>query len=418
MKRYIFRQTAIIAFLFVFYSLSAQNQISGVVNYHENSSNPLPDITLELFDSGNNLVATTITNNIGEFDFYNIPAGDYVLVSSTSLPIGDINAVDAALVLDYLNGLVTFNDYEFEAADVNGSGNITHGDYQLMINKILGRGKPFPAGDWQFEEVNLTVSSSRNPIVMATVWATSTGDVEGVWLPGGRDGELIASDNQETTVVSEGEIELEIGSNYDNLIRGFNLNFIYPINQIEITDVSGPDENINFDIDSDNGILKVIWLDENKNPGNKFFGEKLFRVKVKQTTNSVINEIGGFSLLEGGMVLDSKSKEIENIEISLPRIITTSSSSIPNPALNMEVICYPNPVISNLNLKITSQNNCNANILIYDLNGRLVKEITNQNITKGTQLIGMETESLPIGHYLYKLNLGNRNIHGRFQKSN
>ena len=410
--------TAIIAFIFVFCSLSAQNQISGVVNYHENPANPLPNVTLELLDTGDNLIATTVTNSIGEFDFYNIPSGDYVLVPSTSLPVGNINLIDASMILYYLFGYYTFTDYEFEAADVNGSGNVTFGDYIIVLISYIMQGNPFPIDDWQFEEVNITVSSSRDPIVTKTVWATSTGDVEGVWLPGGRDGELIASDNQEATMVYKGEIELEIGSNYNKLIKGFNLNFAYPNNQIEITDVSGPDENFHFDIDKENGILKVIWLDENDDINKKFFGETLFRVKVKQKTYSVLEEGGGFSLLEGGMVLDSKSKEIENIEISLPRIITTSSSSIPNPALNMEVICYPNPVINNLNLKITSQNNCNANILIYDLNGRLVKEITNQNITKGTQLIGMETESLPIGHYLYKLNLGNRNIHGRFQKSN
>ncbi|NQU31828.1 MAG: T9SS type A sorting domain-containing protein [Bacteroidetes bacterium] len=418
MKRYIFKHTAIIAFLFVFYSLSAQNQISGVVNYHENPANPLPNITLELLDTGDNLIATTVTNSIGEFDFYNIPSGDYVLVPSTSLPVGNINLIDASMILYYLFGYYTFTDYEFNAADVNGSGNVTFSDYFIVLISYIMQGNPFPTDDWQFEEVNITVSSSRDPIVTTTVWATSTGDVEGVWLPGGRDGELIASDNQVATMVYEGEVELEIGSNYNNLISGFNLNFVYPTNQIEITDVTGPDENFHFDIDQQNGILKVIWLDENENPGNKFFGENLFRVKVKQTTNSVINETGGFSLLEGGMVLDTKSNEIEDIEISLPRIITTSSSSIPNPALNMEVICYPNPVINNLNLKITSQNNCNANIFIYDLNGRLVKEITNQNITKGIQLISIETESLPTGHYLYKLNLGNRNIHGRFQKSN
>ena len=410
--------TAIIAFIFVFCSLSAQNQISGVVNYHENPANPLPNVTLELLDTGDNLIATTVTNSIGEFDFYNIPSGDYVLVPSTSLPVGNINLIDASMILYYLFGYYTFTDYEFEAADVNGSGNVTFGDYIIVLISYIMQGNPFPIDDWQFEEVNITVSSSRDPIVTKTVWATSTGDVEGVWLPGGRDGELIASDNQEATMVYKGEIELEIGSNYNKLIKGFNLNFAYPNNQIEITDVSGPDENFHFDIDKENGILKVIWLDENDDINKKFFGETLFRVKVKQKTYSVIEEGSGFSLLEGGMVLDSKSKEIENIEISLPRIITTSSSSIPNPALNMEVICYPNPVINNLNLKITSKNNCNANILIYDLNGRLVKEITNQSITKGTQLISMETEGLPTGHYLYKLNLGNRNIHGRFQKSN
>lgn len=410
MKNYKLNQVFFIAIFLIFNSLTAQNEISGIVNYHDNPANPLPDIVLELYDTNNTLVATTVSNYDGEFIFLNIQSGDYVIKSSSSLPIGDINILDASLVLQYLNGTYAFQEYEFIAADVNGSGNVTHGDYQLLRNRILNRGNAFPAGDWQFIDVNVDLTS-RTCADSVQVCGTSTGDVEGMWMPGGRSLDLLYEDLF-TTEIDKREVELEIGSSYNELISGFNLNLTYPVNLIEITDVTGPDENFHFNINNNTGILKVIWLDENQKPGTKFFGETLFRVKVKQLANSRIHEDGIFSLLEGGMVLDYKSNKIEDIIITLPKITTTSNQ------LGLEISSYPNPVMNNLNLKITSPAGNNANISIYDLNGRIVQQINNYSIYKGTQLINLNVEELPSGQYIYKVTLnGDKNIRGRFQKT-
>jgi len=75
--------------------------------------------------------------------------------------------------------------------------------------------------------------------------------------------------------------------------------------------------------------------------------------------------------------------------------------------------------MNNLNLKITSPVSNSANIFIYDLSGRLVQQVNNANIYKGTQLINLNVKDLPSGQYLYKVNLqGDKNIRGRFQKAN
>ena len=411
MNNYRIKNVLIIAMFLIFNSVTAQNQISGVVNYHDNPSNPLPDVTLELYDTDNNIVATSFSNINGEFAFLDIPNGQYSLRSSTSLPVGDINLVDASLILQYLFGWITFNDIEFEAADVNDNGRITFGDYvTIIVNYFMG-GNSFPAGDWQFIDINVDLTS-RAYADSVDVCGTSTGDVEGVWLPGGRSVDLI-TENQYITEIDKEEVELEIGSSYNDLISGFNLNLTYPVNLIEITDVKGPDENFHFNIDKNTGMLKVIWLDESQKPGTRFFGETLFRVKVKQTNNSTQNKEGIFSLLEGGMVLDNKSKQIDEISITLPKITTAGNR------LELEISSYPNPVMNNLNLKITSPVSNSANIFIYDLSGRLVQQVNNANIYKGTQLINLNVKDLPSGQYLYKVNLqGDKNIRGRFQKAN
>lgn len=411
MKQSFIKQLAFLAIFLTASSLFSQNQITGVVNYHEDPTNPVPSVTVELFDSGDNLIATTLTSTIGEFNFSNVPTGEYFLRSNASLPIGNINLIDASLILQYLFGLNSFNDYEFNAADVNASGNVTFTDYFIVLISYIMQGNPFPTDNWQFEEQYVNVGSRT--LNTTTIWATSTGDVEGIWMPGGRSLDLMATNTENATLINNEEIELEFRTNYTELISGFNLNLTYPVSLIEVTDITGPDDNFHFELNENTGVLKVIWLDENENPGTRFFGETLFRIKVKQTENTGQFGEGTFSLLEGGMVLDSKMNQIEEININLPKITTASTK------LELKINSYPNPVISSLNLKITSPNDNTANIFIYDLNGRLIQQIDNSNIYKGTQQITLNTDGLTSGHYLYKVSFASGdNMRGRFQKTN
>ena len=411
MKRHIIQNILFLVIFLIVNIVSAQNQISGIVNYHENEENPLPYVTVELFDAENNMIATTITSDIGEFTFSDIPTGEYILRSSTSLPIGEINIVDASLILYNIFGMYTFNEYEFLAADVNGNGRVNFGDYMKVIHYIM-RGNSFPAGEWQFNEVSVNLASRGN-VDTTYICGTSTGDVEGVWMPAGRNLGLDYNYSQNIININEQVVELEIGSDYDELISGFNLNLTYPIDIVEIVDVTGPDENFHFNLDGNTGILNVIWLDENKKPGITFFGETLFRIKLKQLDSFTQSLEGAFSLLEKGMVLDNNSNQIEDITIKLPKITTTSSS------LAFELTSYPNPVVNNLSFKITILENNYADIYIYDMVGKLVHKTIGTSIYKGTQLINIETKNLPSGQYLYKVVIPNIEIvAGSFSKTN
>ncbi len=411
MKRISIQQLALLAMLLIFSSLGAQNTITGVIYYHENDEDPLPNVTVELYDSNDVLFATTTTNDAGEFEFTSIPAGEYYILSDATLVSGDITMEDADLVLDYLNGTNGLNEYEFEAADINGNGNVNHGDYQQIVNKVLGHGNAFP-DEWKFEEIAIDFTARDFGEDTTEVWGTSTGDVEGIWKPGGRDLDVL-EELQFANVVNLEETELVISSSYNDFINGFNLNLTYPADLIEITDVIGPDENFRYRLDENNGVLNVFWLDENAERGIMYTGENLFKVKVRQIQNSTQTEEGMFTLSEGGMVLDARSNKIEDISIKLPMISTTSNK------LELEIAGYPNPVKNNFNFSITSPKSNNASIQVYDLVGRLVKETNNVIIYKGVQLINMNTENLPVGHYVYKIRMrGINDVSGRFYKTN
>ena len=146
-----------------------------------------------------------------------------------------------------------------------------------------------------------------------------------------------------------------------------------------------------------NQISGVVNYHENEKPENKFFGETLFRVKVKQIQNSSRTGEDIFSLLEGGMLLDNNSNQLEVVSFYLPTITTTNNK------LDFELTSYPNPVINNLNVKITSPVNNYADIYIYDITGRVVHKTIATNLYKGTQQININTQNLPSGQYLYKV---------------
>ena len=409
MRQIIIKRTGILAILLVFTALSSFGQVTGTVNYHENPTNPLPDVTIDLYDINDNFIATTTTDNNGEFDFTNIPAGDYYISASADLTLGDVNLIDASLILQYLLGLVTFTDYEFVAADVNGSGNITFGDYMLVLVFHIMQGNPFPGENWHFDDVPVTVSAAKNTAEPAMVWGTSSGDVEGIWQPGGRDLDILDIESMAQTEITSQEIVLEIGSDYESTINGFNLNLVYPNNLIEVTGVIGPDDNFHFDLNQETGVLKVAWLDESSNPGQTFSAETLFSVAVKKLDNH-ISDNAVFSLLDGGMILNSRNDEVEDVTIKLPTIKTTSNIQ------EIEAVSYPNPVMNTLNLKVTSPDENTASIKVYDLQGRMIHSIDNLSVYRGTQLLTVNTETLPQGQYVYTISIGDENLHGRFLK--
>ncbi len=408
MRHIILKRKGILTTLLIFCFLTSISQVTGVVNYHENPSNPLPSVTVELYDDNDVFIASTVTNSIGEFEFYNIPDGDYYISASADLETGDVDLIDASLVLQYLFGLITFTDYEFTAADVNGSGNVTFGDYILILVFHIMQGNPFPTEEWHFNELAFTVASSRDITEPLMVWGTSAGDVEGIWQPGGRDLDIVAFENTAITEVSENEVELVIGTDYNGIINGFNLNMNYPYNLIEITDVQGPDENFHYDIDAQTGTLKVIWLDESENQSTQHSGEKLFTVTAKKLVSNYSDE-AIFGMLDGGMVLNSRSDKIGDITIKLPTIKTTTNIE------ELEVTSYPNPVVNSLNINIISPEEGMAKITIYDVQGRFINEMI-VTVNPGTQQVNIDTEALNKGQYLYTINMRGKNLHGRFLK--
>jgi hypothetical protein len=77
---------------------------------------------------------------------------------------------------------------------------------------------------------------------------------------------------------------------------------------------------------------------------------------------------------------------------------------------------YPNPTTDNTTLSFNLKESSNVTIQVYNITGRLVKTITEKNVSAGSQLLTIESNDLPNGTYIVKLNAGKQNDTVKFIK--
>ncbi|MFA5418961.1 MAG: T9SS type A sorting domain-containing protein, partial [Bacteroidales bacterium] len=304
-------------------------------------------------------------------------------------------------------------DYEFAAADVNGSGTITFSDYLTVIINYLLQGNPFPVGEWQFESVQIDfMARSFGSTDTARVWATGSGDVEGIWVPSGRSLALVNSIISEPVTINHQTTSIEITSGYQELISGFNLNINYPSHLMTITGVEGPDGNLNYAIDQ--GVVKIIWMDESEHAGSQIYGDHLCTLLVNQKVGITNEQSATMTLQENGMILDKSGLPVEGAEIRLPEIKSNEINVV------NEASCYPNPVVNQLNIRLENSLNTTGLLCIYDMSGKLAQQFDLNQFTSSAGVIEINTSQLSPGSYTYVIKTGQQDqvtTKGRFFKS-
>ena len=375
-------------------SLFAQYQLAGSVNYNGNDDLPIPEVTVGLYDLQDILVVSTETDENGNYFFSSIPSGAYHLRSSSNLEPETVDIQDSYLVLMSLLNWIELDEIQSQAADINNNGSVTWNDYFYIVSDYLTHGEAFPAGVWQFEEAYIDFTSREDPPDTTDLWGITEGDVEGMWEPSGRDLNILDYSYYPVQMANN-EFQVDINTNYNNQIAGFSINVAYPANQLNIIDVTGPDGNLNYVVDEDNGFVKIIWLDENNS--GRISGDKLLTLTVE--TKSSENENIAFELMHGSMLIDAKGKEIEDVEIQLPMLeknqdIELSISS-----------AYPNPFVDVVNINLNLDEANLASMSIFDVTGKLVLKTDNISLNKGEQSITVDTQSFKPGYYIYMIDL-------------
>jgi len=414
MKNYKILSILLLIILVYGNQLFAQNDLFGTYYYQGNTDIPLEDVSVDLYDLNDALIASVITNPNGEYFFQDIPDGEYYLSSSTSLEAGGVDLYDAFMVFYYWRGWIEFNEMEFEVGDVNDSETVNVQDFVLILIKYLVQGQGFPAGDWEFQDVAIDFTS-RAAGDTVDVWASCHGDVEGEWEPSGRDLVLLRSTyyNMESSTVGE-TTKLNIASDYDGYVNGYNLNIAYESDKVSIVNISGSDGNLSYSVDDRDGIIKVAWINESR--GTSIVkGDQLFTVEVEGISESNISGEKVLRLLPGGMLIDSENNKLNDTEIRLPILLNEQKIDV------VEVKTYPNPVVNMLNFNIQLNKQSYASLSVYDLNGKLVNYIEGIALHEGEQSISYDVEDLLPGNYIYSFDLqgeGAINVKGRFVKSN
>ncbi len=403
------------SFLMLCGSLFSQNVLTGAYYYHADTSLPIPDVQVRLYDTNDSLIASDLTNLAGEYSLSGIPSGQYSLESYIDMESINVDIDDAAEVLFYLLGWVTFDSIQYQAADVDTSGQVDFVDFALIWVSYLTQQKAFPGGDWTFEEVSVTFASrAAGDTTTSDTWGSSMGDVEGEWTPSGRDINILPTEYYSMEMPGKQETtKFAVASNYDGDLDGFQVNLSYAPEKLNILSISGPDENFNYSVDNKSGVIMANWL--NFSQGTSMVdGNELFTIEIAGNNEGQISEGELISLLPGSMLLDSDNNKLDNTEIKLPLFKNKQ-------LLNVEVNTYPNPVVSNINFNVKSSSEFSqASLVVYDLTGKKVFDKRDIAVREGEQIISLDAKGLLPGNYIFSLNLkgdGVKSIKGRFVKS-
>ncbi|MCF6341390.1 MAG: T9SS type A sorting domain-containing protein [Bacteroidales bacterium] len=370
----------------------AQNQLTGTVNYNGNDTLPIPEVTLGLYDMDDELVVSTETDDDGVYLFDNVPSGEYYLRSSVNYEPELVDIQDSYLVLMYLMNMYELDDIQYEAADIDNSGSVTWFDYFYIVTNYLLYGEPFPAGVWQFEEAYVDFTSRVEPDT-TNLWGITEGDVDGYWEPSGRDLKILNYTHYPVQLMGN-EIKVKIKSSAKEQLAGFSINLAYPVSQLNIIDVVGPDKNLKYVLDEEKGLIRIVWMDE-YNTG-RINGDHLVSLVIE--TKSTEIERAAFELMPGSMLIDTKGGEIGDVEILLPMLEK-------NNAVELNVTTYPNPVVDRLNVQLNLNETNYGSVSIFDVSGKLVVKSDNISLSEGEQLISVDTQSLNPGSYFYVVEL-------------
>jgi len=281
--------------------------------------------------------------------------------------------------LTYLSDKGQLDEIQYEAADIDNNGIVNWDDYDYIVDDYLTLGEKFPAGVWQFEEVYVDFTSRAAPDT-SDLWGITEGDVEGMWEPSGRDINIIDFDHY-AVQYTQSEFQIDITANNNN-IAGFNFKLAYPSDQINIIDIAGPDNNLNYIVDEEHGMIKIVWLDENLT--GRISGEQLLTLTVEAKSNNFNNS--SFELMDGSTIIDSKGEELQDVEVQLPMLKASSD-------IELSVNTYPNPVVNQLHISVNLNEANSTSISIFNINGQLVSKTNSIILHKGEQTVSVDTQN-------------------------
>ena len=154
--------------------------VSGVLHYDNTAMTPIVNSQVRLLGPGGVQVATATTNASGQYVLNNVATGSYTLTAQSSRPWGGVSASDALQISRHFSNLINLTGLRLGAADVNATNSINTGDALLATRRYSGNITSFGAGDWRFESIPLSISSSS---VTQNIRGICYGDVNGSFLP-------------------------------------------------------------------------------------------------------------------------------------------------------------------------------------------------------------------------------------------
>ncbi len=159
--------------------LPSSSTIQGTLTYDNINSSPLSNCLVTL--TGNSNSWQVSTDSAGYFEFNQLGAGTYTLVSSCTKPWGGVNAVDALLILKHFVSVAALQGLKLQAADTDGTGYVNSVDAMFALKRFVNLINSFLPGDWVSTSNTITIGGAST--LTSNLKAICVGDVDGSFVP-------------------------------------------------------------------------------------------------------------------------------------------------------------------------------------------------------------------------------------------
>ena len=135
--------------------------ISGKITYPKPTPVPLSNVNLDLKDNNGTILASSTTNENGNYHFSGISNGIYTVSPAIAKPWGGVSAADVLLYKKHIANINLLSGIFLASGDVNGSNTLTAADVLVIKKRIASVINSFDAGNWLFNPLPINVSGAN-----------------------------------------------------------------------------------------------------------------------------------------------------------------------------------------------------------------------------------------------------------------
>ena len=382
--------TIVIFMTFSTLLFSQEAEINGYI-YYGDSETTLDNVSVQLFDCNNVVVASTVSNLVGYYEFPNLSPGEYQLVCSTNAEWNECTVLDANLVYEYLLNISPLDELQMQAADVNNNDTLEFDDAQMIVDRYLDSISAFPAGDWVFDEAFVQLSDT---IRRKDINGRSTGDTFGGYIPPSAKGKpgiyVISEFTINTNIDSEVLIPIKLNRNVNLSTLSLVINI--PENVI-VMDVVSVLSDLQFAIKNDK--VRIGWAGKGSQY-NVAANEEFLYLKVKSNSRYQSSKPMSFSLNKISEFSDANGEKLYGVSMFIPKVKSE--------LFEIELMHnYPNPFVNKTTVRYRISKTANVSISVFNACGQIVYETKNYGLEAGEHNFVFDGSKLKPGLFFYRI---------------
>jgi N-acetylneuraminic acid mutarotase len=351
---------------------------------------------MNVIDAAGEAMATTTTNNNGQFDFSNYQVGVFnTLDTDYGIDIlAAVNATDALLTMRHFVHLDTLAYDQAVAADVNGNGSINGTDAMLILRRAID--EEFPLGDFYYYNPNGVIIN--DDVCTIDLSFICYGDVNGSYSPQNRDNTMTMLSVGQLLADSDQLLDLPVTLKSPAETGALTLRFAYPEAYLEVVDVTLASTGESLLFTADHGELKVVWY--SLEPLALAENDGLIIIKARTKDLSDLDEPIAFSLDAYSELANGSAQVLDGVVIAMP-VIVTSTLGVHEGAMTegAHVSTYPNPVNDVCHLTYDLAEAGRVTVSVYNMMGVKVLDVADLHQEEGKHEMEWSTLNLAAGVY-------------------